>query len=126
MQWKQLCPQNLMVTVSHKSELAVSYYARAVDNTALVALSSLAAEQTTAMTSTQQQVTDLLDFLATNLNATIQFQASNMILNIHSDVSYLSERHAESRTGGIFFLEDLPEDRNPMTLNGAFHVHGTS
>ena len=46
-----------------------------------------------------------------------------MILNIHSNASYLSERHAGSRTGGIFFLGDLPEDGKPITLNGAFHVH---
>ncbi len=41
-----------------------------------------------------------------------------MILNIHSNASYLSERHAGSRTGGVFFLGDLPEDGKPITLNG--------
>ena len=98
MQWKQICPQNLMVTVSHKSDrsLAVSYYALAVDNTALVALSSLAAEQTTATTNMQHKVTDLLDYLATNPDATIQFRASNMILNIRRTRAQTTPHHSST------------------------------
>ena len=50
---------------------SILYYAHAADNTALVALSSLAAEQMSATTNMQEKVTDLLDYLANNPGATI-------------------------------------------------------
>ena len=46
----------------------------------------------------------LLIYLATRLEATVIFYASDMTLNIHSDPSYLSESRARSRAGGHFFL----------------------
>jgi hypothetical protein len=45
-----------------------------------------------------------------------------MILNVHSDVSYLSAPKARSRAGGYFFLGSLPRDGDPIKLNGAIHV----
>ena len=48
-----------------------------------------------------------------------------MILNIHSDASYLSKPHACSRVGGYFFLdgkeERTPKDP-PKKPNGAIHI----
>ena len=41
-----------------------------------------------------------------------------MILNIHSDASYLSATNACSRAGGFFFLGSLPKDGEPIFLNG--------
>ncbi len=68
------------------------------------------------MTKTKQ----LLDYLATYPNATIRFRASNMITNIHSDASYLSESDARSRVCGHFFMGWSPMDGDPIRLNGAF------
>jgi hypothetical protein len=45
-----------------------------------------------------------------------------MILNDHSDVSYLSTPKARRRTDDYFFLGSLPCNRDPITLNGAIHV----
>jgi hypothetical protein len=45
-----------------------------------------------------------------------------MILNVHSDASYLSAPKARSRAGGYFFLGRLPRDGDPIKLNGAIHV----
>jgi len=45
-----------------------------------------------------------------------------MILNIHSNTSYLSETKARSRAGGYFYLSS--NDKNPP-LNGAIHVHSS-
>ncbi len=45
-----------------------------------------------------------------------------MILNIHSDASYLSAPKARSRAGGYFFLGSLPHDGDPIRLNGAIHI----
>ena len=44
-----------------------------------------------------------------------------MILNIHLDASYLSERNARSRASGHFFLGWLPKPNEPIRLNGAIH-----
>ena len=41
-----------------------------------------------------------------------------MILNIHSDASYLTAANARSRAGGFFFLGSLPKDGDPIKLNG--------
>ena len=45
-----------------------------------------------------------------------------MILNIHSDASYLSEPEAESCIAGHYFLGDVPNDNQPIMLNGAIYV----
>jgi len=45
-----------------------------------------------------------------------------MILNVHSDASYLSAPKARSRAGGYFFLGSLPCDGDQIKLNGAIHV----
>ena len=44
-----------------------------------------------------------------------------MILNIHSDASYLSERNARSRASGHFFLGWLPRPGEPIRLNDMIH-----
>jgi hypothetical protein len=43
-----------------------------------------------------------------------------MILNVHSDASYLSETKAHSRACGHFFMGWSPKDGDPIKLNGAF------
>jgi len=45
-----------------------------------------------------------------------------MILNIHSDASYLSKTKARSRAGSYFYLSTNNE--NPP-INGAVHVHSS-
>ena len=60
----------------------------------------------------------MLDYLATNLNAQVRFYPSNMMLNVHSDASYLSEKDAKSRAAGHFFLDWEPGDDRPIRLNG--------
>jgi len=47
---------------------------------------------------------------------------TDMILNVHSDASYLSAPKARSRAGGYFFLGSLPRDGDPIKLNWAIHV----
>jgi hypothetical protein len=45
-----------------------------------------------------------------------------MILNVHSDASYLSTPKACSQTGGYFFLGSLPCNEDPIRLKGAIQV----
>jgi hypothetical protein len=68
------------------------------------------------------KVKQLLDYLATHPNATIRFQASDMVLNIHSNASYLSETKAHSCACGHFFMGWSPKDGDPIKLNGAFYT----
>jgi hypothetical protein len=104
---------------------AIIYYARCVDITLLMTLSTIAHEQTKATDNTNLSVSQMLDYCATHPNATIRFRASDMILNIHSDVSYLNAPDAQSRVGGHFFLGWLPLDNRPIKLNRAIHVVST-
>ena len=83
------------------------YYAMAVDSTMLVALGSIAATQAKATEKTHDEIIWLLNYAASNPDASILYTASDMVLHIHSDGSYLSEAKARSRAGGHFFLSDL-------------------
>ena len=47
------------------------YYGIAVDNTILVAISTIASEQSAATSNTAKKITQLLNYLATNTDATI-------------------------------------------------------
>jgi hypothetical protein len=94
------------------------FYARAVDSTMLVALGSLAAEQSKPTEKTLEKCKQFLDYAATQEDAVVTYRASNMVLAIHSDASYLSEPKARSRAGGHFFLTENDEDPRD---NGAIH-----
>ena len=98
------------------------YYARAVDNTILTSLNSIASQQANATEATEKKIEQLLDYMATHRNAKVRYKASNMVLNIHSDASYLSETKARSRIAGYFFLGSVPQNDKPIPLNGAIHV----
>ncbi len=99
---------------------SILYYARAVDITVLMDLSSIASKQTRGTTNTMAKAKQLLDSLVMHPNATIWFRASDMVLNVHSDMSYLSETNAHSRACGHFFMGWLPKNGDPIKLNGAF------
>jgi hypothetical protein len=66
------------------------YYARAVDSTMLVAIGTLATQQATPTEATMHAITHLLNYCATHPEATLRYTASDMILHVESDASYLS------------------------------------
>jgi hypothetical protein len=83
-------------------------------------LNEISTEQTTATEKTQTVAGQILDYLATHPDATIRFYASDMILHIHSDSSYLSVPKERSRLGRIFYLGYNPpngDKRNGSILN---------
>jgi hypothetical protein len=98
------------------------YYARAVDPTIIMALSEISSQQSAPTENTMKRVNQFLDYMWTHPDAKIRYRASDMILNVHSDASYLSAPKARSRAGGYFFLGSLPRDGDPIKLNGAIHV----
>ena len=96
-------------------------------NTVLVALSTIASEQSSATFNTAKKITQLLNYLATHPDATIRYKRSGMVLWVHSDASYFSCPKARSRAGGMHFLSDKPPSpNNPAnfepTLNGIVYV----
>ena len=98
------------------------YYCRATDPTIPVALNELAGCQSKATESLIKRCKHFLDYMATHPNAKIRYYASDMILNVHSDASYLSAPNARSRASGYFFLGSLPKPNMPIKLNGAINV----
>lgn len=101
------------------------YYARAVDETMLTALNSIAASQSAGTEATLDACTRLLNYAATHPDAIVRFTRSDMILHIHSDASYLCAPKAKSRAGGYFFLSSHPtklQPNQPAPPNGAIHV----
>jgi hypothetical protein len=107
------------------------YYARAVDSTMLVAIGTLATQQAAPTVATLHAITHLLNYCATNPEATIRYQASDMILHVESDASYLSETKGQSCAAGLHYLScrSLHPDIAPIAnnhsipTNGAIYVH---
>ena len=95
------------------------YYAIAVDPTMLVALSEISATQSKATSETKEKLDWLLDYAASQPISKITYKASNMILHVHSDASYLSAPKARSRVGGHFFLNLGAQD---PSINGPIHA----
>jgi hypothetical protein len=80
------------------------YYARAVDPTLIMPINVLASEQSKATAYTADKVIKLLNYCNTHPETKIRYHASDMILYIHSDASYLSEIEDKSRAGGFFYM----------------------
>lgn len=108
------------------------FYARAVDYTLLTTLSKLSSQQSSPRLSTLDAAHRLIRYAASYPDASVTYYPSTMQLHLHSDASYLSEREARSRCGGIFFLPRLPQNTplnpkstQPPLLNGMIDVHTT-
>jgi hypothetical protein len=98
------------------------YYSCAVDPTILMALSAIASQQAAPTEDPHNRVNQFLDYMATHPDAKIQYPASNMVLNVHSDAFYLSAPNACSHASGNFFLGSIPLDCSPIQIDGAVHV----
>ena len=72
-------------------------------------VSSIASTQTKATEETERRVKQLLDYLATLPNAKARAYVSKMVLNVHSDASYLSEPGAKSRRRTTRWKTDIIE-----------------
>jgi hypothetical protein len=78
------------------------YYAQAVDPILLAALSSIAARQSNGTRAVVDACHQLLDYDATHPNAGIWYKACNMVLSVHTDVSYLFDPGCKSQASGNF------------------------
>ena len=95
----------------------------------LVVLVELATKQTVvvAIKQVSEGVTHFLNYAATHPDAHIIYHASDMVLHIDSDASYISVRQARSKVGGHHYLSSASADttkppiKNPPP-NGPLHV----
>ena len=80
------------------------FLGRAVYITLLCLVSAIALQSATPTKDTMRHTQQLLDYIATQEDAVLTYNSSEMKLVVHSDASYLSEPKACSRAGGHFFL----------------------
>jgi hypothetical protein len=83
----------------------------------LMLLNDIETELTRTTEKTQAATNQLLDYIATHPDATIRYHASDMILHIHSDASYLSVSNARNRLRGLVLLGNKPPEQDK--LNGS-------
>ena len=107
--------------IKHVQEIigVLLYQARALNSPLLAALNTLGTAQAAATENTIIALTQLLDYCATYPNPILRFVASDMVLRIHSDASYLSVPKARSRAAGYFYLSSNTDE---PPINGAVHV----
>jgi hypothetical protein len=84
----------------------------------LISLNAIAAAQKNGTQATVQALVHFLNYCVTHPDATLPYRASDMILHIHSDATYLNETKARSRVGGHHFLGDRASPINQPS-NGA-------
>jgi hypothetical protein len=88
----------------------ILYYARDVDPTLIMPINVLASEQSKATAVTADTIIKLLNYCNTHPETKIRYHASDMILHIHSDASYLRKRSQKQSRG--------------LLLHGQQHQHG--
>jgi hypothetical protein len=82
----------------------------------LVALSTIAAQQSCTTVATKQAVCLLLDCIATYPSDGIIYQANDMVLYAHSNAGFLNETNSRSHAGAHIFLS---ENEPFLHFNGA-------
>ena len=103
------------------------YYVIAVHQKMFVFLNTIATSQAHVNTTTMGDIVRLLNYVATHPDATLQYHARDMILQISSDASYLCEERARSQDRDHFSLANWIVDNddkppNLFTNNGAIHT----
>eukprot|EP00804_Cyclotella_cryptica_P026150 CCRYP_013039-RC/>CCRYP_013039-RC protein AED:0.28 eAED:0.28 QI:0/0/0/1/0/0.66/3/0/379 len=96
---------------------ALLYYARAVDNKLLHALSDIGTEQASATSRTNDKVNQLLDYCATYPNDGTTYRSSDMVLSAHSDAAYLNASKSRSRAGAYIMCSEndpVPSHNGPV------------
>ena len=69
-----------------------------------VTMSSIASRHSKGTDNLEKEVKQFLDYCATHPNAGVILVASDTMLALNSDASYLSDPESKSRAAGHFFL----------------------
>ena len=103
------------------------YYALALDLTMLVSLGSMATQQNNPTERTLSKVTWFLDYCALHPDAIIRYKKKQHDTLDSQRCILPFQKKAHSRVGGIFFLNDKPQDstrppKEPPTMNGVVYA----
>jgi hypothetical protein len=100
------CRQSQQTPQPHSPKKCIKYvqdiigtllkYGGVVDLTILPGISAIASQQAQGMEAIANACLQLLDYVATHPNAGIRYLASNIILVVHTNASYLSKYNARS------------------------------
>eukprot|EP00957_Ditylum_brightwellii_P065391 4960628-Ditylum_brightwellii.AAC.1 len=139
----QIAPESdlfLPLTAKQKNRVhqvlsTLLFYARSVEPTMLVAISSITAQQAALTRNTVAEFFHLLNYAATQPDAVLRYHASGMVLHIHSDTSFMPKTKVHSHAGGYYFLSEYHNNPTNATedeilLNGPIHsvykiIHNT-
>ncbi len=83
-------------------------------------LSSLASQQTNPTEKTMELCKQFLDYMVMQEDAIVTYRASNMVLAIHSNASYISELKSCSCMGGHMFM--VGKDNIPFNNGGVLNI----
>ena len=97
----------------------LNYYSE-IDPCIKPALNEISREQAKPTLTTKRRTEHLLDYLATNPDATLRYDASDMILVLETDAAYLVQPEAKSRAAGWFVLTNKPSAS--IKSNAPMHV----
>ena len=92
------------------------FLGKSVYSTLLCPISAIASQSENPTEDTMKQTQHLLDYIETQEDKLLTFNASDMKLAAHNDASYLSKPKARIRAGGHFFLS---RDSTIPQKNGA-------
>ena len=95
------------------------YYGRAVDHTVVTATAAISSEQAHPTDNLLKQADRLLAYGQTYPDNKLIYKKSDMVLKIHSDVSYLSRSKSRSVAGGYGFMGNKNDDD---FLNGGIYA----
>ena len=98
------------------------YYGQVIDLTIIKTIKVLATQQSAPTENTDQDVKHFIDYCATHPDAKIRLFASKIILQVHSDLSYMNETKACSKASDNYFLGNNIKYVKPIVLNGAIHT----
>ena len=112
---QQLAPDNITTPRLNEAGIkrvqrifgALLYYARAVDNKLLVALSAISSQQAASTANTATAVHQLLDYVATYPADGLVFRASGMALAAHADAGFHNESRSHSCAGAHIYLSEV-------------------
>jgi hypothetical protein len=100
------------------------YYARAVDSTMLTAIGELATQQSTGTKHTMEALTQLLNYAATNPEATVRYTASDMLLAVEKRRFLLIRLESSLPRRQVLLLNQPTQEQHRLlyNANGAVHV----
>ena len=105
------------------------FLGRAVDSMLLCLISAIASQSVTPKEEKMAQTLQFLDYIVTQEEAVLTFQASDMKLASHRDASYLSEPKVRSCAGEHFFLSinsSIPQNNSDVLKIEHIIKHVTS